>query len=79
MGSVHHIDGNEIVTAAGTNQDCIECLERILEKARNGEIVGVAMACQYADGSTSGPRAGFLYNARIVGEMMIAVTRLSGG
>lgn len=79
MGSVHHIDGDEIVPQSGGNQECIECLERVLEKARNGEIVGVAMAAQYADGSTSGPAGGFLYNSRIVGELMIRVTKLSGG
>lgn len=77
MGSVHHIGGDEILPASGVNQDCIECLERILEKARQGEIVGVAMAVQYADGSTSGPCSGFLFNSRVVGELMIRVTKLS--
>lgn len=79
MGSVHHIDGDEIVTQEGVNHECVACLERALEKARDGEIVGVAMALQYADGSTSGPMGGFIYNSRIIGELMLRVMRLSNG
>lgn len=77
MGKIHHIYGDEIKSSSGVNEICIEGLESLLEKARNGEVVGVSIAAQHPDGSTTGYCSGFLYNARIVGELMIQVTRLS--
>lgn len=79
MGSVHHISGDEMLENTGTNAECIACLERTLEKARNGEVVGVVISAQCADGSTIGPSGGFIYNARIIGDLMIHVARLSNG
>jgi hypothetical protein len=78
MGDVRYIDnGDTILTDQGRNEDCVEHLERLLEKARNGEIVGVAEAVQYADGSTGHGVGGFIHNQRIVGALMTRVVKLS--
>lgn len=78
MGAVHHIDVDAVTNEVGINEQCIECLEVMLEKARNGEIVGVVAAVQHADGSTSGPVGGFIHNSRIVGELFMRMHMMAG-
>lgn len=78
MGVVQHIDGGVVTSETGINEGCIECLEMLLEKAKNGEIVGIAAAVQHADGSTSAPGGGFVFNRRIVGELFILMQKLAG-
>lgn len=79
MGDVRYfLDATPIVNTSGINEDCVEQLEHILEKARNGEIVGIAGAVQYADGSTSGHRSGFLRIQAIVGALFCQMTSIAG-
>jgi hypothetical protein len=77
MGSLHHIEGVEIIDQSGVNPDCVECLEELLSKAKGGEIVGVTVAAQYADGSTTGHTHGFIRSTRVVGEMMLLISGLT--
>lgn len=77
MGEVRYFEGGEPILEDGKNPECVEYLEQMLEKARSGEIVGVAIAMQYADGASSSGRAGFLFNQRVIGALMQQVVRLS--
>ncbi|WP_199925225.1 hypothetical protein [Neorhizobium sp. SOG26] len=47
----------------------MQCLERLLQKAKDGEICGVAVAIQYTDRSNSETLAGFLWNRSVVGSL----------
>lgn len=77
MGTIHHIDGDEIADTSGVNEFCLEGARTLLEKAVNGEVVGFNISMQHADGATSGYTCGFVYNSRIVGELMTHIIRLS--
>lgn len=77
MGTVHHIQGDEISGIDGVNEFCVEALEGLIAKANTGDVVGVSVAIQHADGATSGWTAGFVYNSRIIGELMLQLTRLT--
>lgn len=76
MGNVQHISGNEIASDKGVNEFCIECLEQMLKQAKDGEIVGLVAAVQYADGSTAAQSGGFIYKSRIAGELTFHIQRL---
>lgn len=76
MGVVIDTDGNEVSSERGINETCVECLERLLSKAKDGEIVGVSVAIQYLDGSTSSTVGGYIYNRRIIGEMFTRMMML---
>ena len=77
MTSVSYITGDEIVGEMDRNERCVEALERTVQKAKDGEIIGVVVVAQYRDGSNSGFEAGFLYNNRVVGSLMRLVTAIS--
>ena len=69
MGEVLYTDGERILSERGRNQDCVECLEGLLKKAKDGEICGVAVAIQYIDRSNSETVAGFLWNRSVIGSL----------
>jgi hypothetical protein len=69
MGVVLYTDGGRILTERGQNEDCIECLERLLQKTKDGEICGVAIAIQYTDRSNAETTAGFLWNRSVIGSL----------
>ena len=75
-GIVTSLSGSSVINERGVNDNCVEQLERLLQKARDGEIVGVASAIQYADGSTSWCKAGFLWTNSVIGSLTILVHRL---
>ena len=76
MGVIVYQDGSEVIGETGRNDDCVECLERLLEKALHGEVVGIAAAIQFADGSTSETRAGFLRTRATVGGLMFLANEI---
>ena len=71
--------GEHLLDTSGKNPDCVEQLERLLQKARDGEVVGIAGAVQFKDGSTSTHRSGFIYNQRIIGALFQMATNISQG
>ncbi|QIB38137.1 hypothetical protein G3A56_09160 [Rhizobium oryzihabitans] len=77
MGEVVYKDGDRILSERGQNQDCIECLEGLLEKAKGGEICGVAVAIQYSDRSTGETVAGFIWNRCVIGSLAFLTKRLT--
>lgn len=77
MGEVRYFQDESILSDKGVNDDCVEYLEHLISKARDGEIVGVAVAIQFADGSTGSTTSGFIFNQRIVGALMTQVVKLS--
>lgn len=78
MGDVRYfLDASPIINTSGINEGCVEQLERLLQKAKDGEIVGIAGSVQYADGSTSGHRAGFLRTQAIVGALFCQATDMA--
>lgn len=79
MGNVKHIHGDEIVNQNGVNELAKEALASTAELVDSGEVAGVIIIRQHADGSTTNLSGGFLYNTRIVGELMKQVVSLSNG
>lgn len=77
MGEVRYIADEKMLSDAGVNEECIDMFEGLLRKARDGEVIGAAIALQFADGSTSSACCGFLFNQRVVGALMAHVVRLS--
>ncbi len=53
---------------SGPHQETVELLERVLERAKRGEVVGVAIAASNADGSTG---TAYAYR-RGSGELLLA-------
>lgn len=76
MGEVVYTSGDTVVTERGQNDECVECLEGLLAKARNGEITGVCVAVQYADRSTGDAVGGFIWNTALIGCLMRVVHKL---
>jgi hypothetical protein len=77
MGELVHIDGETIASSSGENEECILRLEELLDKAKNGEVVGIVCAVQYADGAHGCAEGGFVYDVRMAGELFCAATRLA--
>lgn len=77
MGEVVYTDGDVMLNERGQNDDCIETLERLLQKAKDGEIVGVAASAQYADRSVSESVGGFIWNSPCIGSLMCMVARFT--
>lgn len=69
MGDVVYTNGDQVLTERGENKDCVAYLERLLQKAKDGEICGVAVAIQYTDRSNGEATAGFLWNRNVVGSL----------
>lgn len=77
MGNVQHIGGGEIKNEKNVNDLAVECLESVMENVKDGDVVGVIVIKQHADGATTSSSGGFVLNSRVVGEMMIQVARLT--
>ncbi|MEM6354079.1 MAG: hypothetical protein AAF844_00140 [Pseudomonadota bacterium] len=82
MGDVRSLRGDPIAQP-GPVPDVVEALEWALERARNGEIVGVAAVMLYRDESTHDIRVGVLNSSCVYGEMfrlasILATTDLDG-
>ena len=77
MGEVVYKDGNRILSESGQNQDCVACLEGLLQKAKDGEICGVAVAIQYSDRSSGETVAGFVWHRCVVGSLTFLIKRLT--
>lgn len=58
--------------ARATNEHCVETLEKYLEKARFGEIVGIVIAAQFEDKMSGWDAAGLTYTHSIVGALEAA-------
>lgn len=52
------------------NADVVETLEKLLDRARSGEVIGIAYAVQHPERMTSYWRAGFCSRA-ILGAMLL--------
>lgn len=79
MGEVVYTTGDRILTERGQNEDCVESLEGLLQKAKDGEICGVAVAIQYTDRSNSEMTAGFLWNRSVIGSLHYLMRHLGKG
>lgn len=77
MGEVRYFDGGTMLNERGYNENCVKFLEELLQKAKDGEIVGICVGMQYADGSNGATGAGFVYNQRMIGSLMSEIMRLS--
>lgn len=77
MADVVYLNGEEVLSDLNRNEGCVDALERMLQKAKDGEIIGFAAALQYRDGSNSGTQCGFVYDNRLVGCLMGLVTKIS--
>lgn len=76
MGEVVFTNGDRILTERSQNEDCVSCLEGLLQKAKDGEICGVAVAIQYTDRSNGESVAGFLWNRSVVGSLHYLMRRI---
>lgn len=76
MAKVVYTNGDEIIGDRGHNENCVKSLENLLQKAKDGEIVGFSAALQYADQATGTASAGFTWNSAMIGCLMILVNRL---
>lgn len=71
MANVSSLHGGPVITAT-PNQTCIDELERILDAARNGEIVGFAMASVHGDKTASYTVAGIAGGFALLGAIEMA-------
>lgn len=76
MGEVVYKDGGRILSERSQNEDCVTCLEGLLQKARDGEVCGVAVAVQYSDRSNGETVGGFIWNRPMVGSLHFLINRL---
>lgn len=76
MGEVVGAHGGLVLSERGQNEDCITCLEGLLQKARDGEICGVAVAIQYSDRSNGESVGGFIWHRGAIGSMHYLIKRL---
>lgn len=53
------------------NQFCIDALEAMLQKAKAGEVIGVAMACMYHDGLAAYEMGGMIGGYPMLGALEI--------
>lgn len=67
MGVVLFKDGDQIVGNEGYNEECVAFLEDLLERSKQGEIIGVCAAVQYADKSAGDGQAGFFWKTGMIG------------
>lgn len=58
------------------SEACIQCLERLLEMAKAGEITGVAAASVHHDGTASFDVSGFVGGYSLMGALEMARSSL---
>lgn len=58
------------------NLHCVEAIEDFLQRAKDGEVVGVIIVGQCRDGSTCDGSAGFQRPTRMAGHLMAMVHEL---
>lgn len=66
------INGSTIPGPGRPSKATISELERVLEAAKSGEIVGVVMACLHADNLTSSVLAGHVSAKAVLGAIDVA-------
>lgn len=77
MGEVVGLNGEKlIVDERGACPDVVTELEGWLERARSGEIVGMALAAQFFDGASGGRRVGAVSRA-LVGQLVSLQVRVT--
>lgn len=75
---VVRLHGGSAVFQPGTPDEIVVKLaEDLLERARAGEIVGVAIATEFHDGGTGDRRAGTLSRG-VVGRLFSLMQRITG-
>lgn len=62
--------------ASNQNAACVAALEELLQKAKDGEVVGIAYAVQYQDRSAGNAAAGFLFDTQIIGCLTRQIHRI---
>lgn len=67
--TVVSIQGDEVRSERGTNKDALASLASVMKMAKSGEVVGVAIAIQFADGSSGTNIGGFLRHYPVVGAL----------
>ena len=72
MGEVHSLSGDKIEPFEA-DANAVATLERFLEQARSGEVVGVVVAAQHRDGLASWTRGGRIGSYSLVGALSIAL------
>lgn len=77
MGEVHTLNGTELIGPEGYNRKVVAGLERLLQKARDGEIVGYSAILNYGDGSVSTTCQGASATYASVGAATCLVHRLT--
>lgn len=77
MGEVHAINGTELIGPDGYNRKVVAGLERLLKKARDGEVVGYSVVLSYKDGSASISCQGAAATYSSVGAATCLVHRLT--
>lgn len=58
------------------DENCIACLQGLLERAQAGEVIGVAIAARHCDGLASVNIAGKINGYSLLGAMEIARKRV---
>lgn len=71
MANVSSLHGGAVITAT-PNQPCIDELERILEAAKSGDIIGFVMASVNGNKTTSYTIAGIAGGFPLVGAIEMA-------
>lgn len=69
MSNVVSIDGGDIVDDREPNEHAVGTLENLLELARSGELVGVAVVCSFFDGTGQIVRSGKCDPVPVVGRL----------
>jgi hypothetical protein len=72
MAEIYNLDGEPVIAAEVTpgepNPHVVSALEALLERARSGDMQGIAAVYLHTDGATGGVMAG-LRNYALIGRM----------
>jgi hypothetical protein len=76
MGEIKYFTDETVIGERGHNEPLVEFLEKSLERAKNGEIVGMAGAVQYVDGAAGNFSTGFIRTQIMAGAMTCAIIHM---
>lgn len=66
---IRHIRGDEIRPARGPNKNALDCITDVMGRVKSGEVVGVSIAIQYADGACGQVTGGFRKSWTTIGAL----------
>jgi hypothetical protein len=65
-----------LTSAPTPDENCVEVLENLLEKARGGEVIAVAIAAKHHDGLATANHGGKIAGYALIGALEVIKTCL---